>query len=106
MVREGILDVEAARNHPQRNVITAALGFDSESVAGDFPAEPQPLAPGDIILLCTDGLHGLVSDQEMARAATELSLTDACRELVALANQRGGPDNITLQLLSIKRGEP
>ena len=106
MVREGILSEEEAQTHEKRNVITAALGIDSDSVAADFPGEPLELAPGDTILLCTDGLHGLVSGPEIARATTETSMTDACRELVALAKERGGPDNITVQLLRVKRVEP
>jgi protein phosphatase len=61
--------------------------------------------PGDVILLCTDGLHGLVSGREMAGAAAGPSLTHACRDLVALAKDRGGPDNITVQLLSIQAVE-
>jgi protein phosphatase len=105
MVRDGLLTPEEAEHHEQRNVLTAALGVDSASIAGDFPSEPLQLLPGDIILLCTDGLHGIVSDREMALATTEQSLTEACRELVGLAKVRGGPDNITVQLLGIRRGE-
>ena len=102
MVRDGILTPEEAENHDQRNVLTAALGVNSDSVAGDFPVAPLELVPEDIILLCTDGLHGLLSDREMALATAEQSLTDACREMVNLAKDRGGPDNITVQLLSVK----
>jgi PPM family protein phosphatase len=106
MIRNGLLTVDEAQSHGARNVITAALGLDAESVAGDFPVDPQELLPGDIVLLCTDGLHGLVRDDEMARATVEEeSLTDACRALVALAKDRGGPDNITVQILSVKRVE-
>jgi serine/threonine protein phosphatase PrpC len=102
MVRDGILTAEEGENHDQRNVLTAALGVNSDSVAGDFPVAPLELVPEDIILLCTDGLHGLLSDREMALATAEQSLTDACREMVNLAKDRGGPDNITVQLLSVK----
>jgi serine/threonine protein phosphatase PrpC len=105
MVRNGSLSAEEAETHADRNVLTAALGIDSESVAGDFSVEPCQLMPGDVILLCTDGLHGLVSGQEMAGAAAGPSLTHACRDLVALAKDRGGPDNITVQLLSIQAVE-
>jgi len=83
-------------------VLTAALGIDSDSAAGDFPADPLLLAPGDILLLCTDGLHSLMSDREMALALQGQSLTEACKELVGRAKVLGGPDNITLQLLKIK----
>jgi len=53
-------------------------------------------------LLCTDGLHGLVDDEEMLAATTENSLRDACRKLIDLAKQRGGPDNITIQVVRIE----
>jgi protein phosphatase len=102
MVRDGLLSAEEAQHHENRNVLTAALGIDSESVSGDFPVEPIELQPEDIILICTDGLHGLVSDAEMALSAEKQSLTEACRNMTALAKMRGGPDNITLQLLRIR----
>jgi protein phosphatase len=103
MVRDGVLTEEEAMHHEQRNILTRALGMDSEQLCGDFPAEPLALRPGDILALCTDGLHGMVSGKEMALAAADQSLTEACRELVALANVRGGPDNITLQMLAVRQ---
>jgi PPM family protein phosphatase len=105
MVREGILDAREAQSDEARNVLTAALGIDSESLAGEFSFEPRQLLPGDIILLCTDGLHSLVNDEEMAQIASSQSMRDACRELVELAKFRGGPDNITVQLLRLKSVE-
>jgi protein phosphatase len=103
MVHEGLLSVEEAQHHVQRNVLTQALGMDTESLAGDFPLPPLELKEGDIILLCTDGLHGLVDGREMALIAADQPLTKACRELVALAKVRGGPDNITVQMLGIRQ---
>ena len=105
MVKEGKLTPEEAHNHPQKNVLTAALGIEADLVAGDFSPDPLPLVAGDIVLLCTDGLHGLVSDQEMALTMQDQSLTEACRELVARAKVRGGPDNITVQLLKVRSVE-
>jgi len=105
MVRDGLLTPEEAEHSEQRNVLTAALGVDTESVAADFPLQPLELVPGDIVLLCTDGLHGLVSPVEMAQATENQSLTQACRELVGWAKVRGGPDNITVQLLGIRKVE-
>jgi len=55
-----------------------------------------------MLLLCTDGLHGLVDDEEMLAVTTENSLRDACRKLIDLAKQRGGPDNITVQVVRIE----
>jgi PPM family protein phosphatase len=109
MVRDGILTAEEAKLNENRNVLTAALGIDSDSVAGDFPMDPQELAVGDVIAMCTDGLHGLVSDEEIALAASGSSnqsissMRAACKELVGLAKARGGPDNITVQLLKVEQ---
>jgi protein phosphatase len=103
MVREGLLTEEQARVHEKRNVLTQALGVPSDCLAGDFPAEPFELEIDDILLLCTDGLHGLVQGFEMALTVDGQSLTEACRELIALALVRGGPDNITLQMLAIRQ---
>jgi protein phosphatase len=101
MVEDGLLTAEQAERHEQRNILTKALGLDSNGVAGDFPTEPEKLATGDVVLLCSDGLHGLVSGREMALTIADQSLDQACRELVALAKVRGGHDNITLQMLRI-----
>ena len=105
MVREGLLTAEEAEHHAQRNVITQALGVDSDNLAGDFPQQPLQLVAGDIVLICTDGLHGLVSGGEMALAIDGQSLAQASRELVSLAKVRGGPDNITVQMLGIRQVE-
>ncbi len=106
MVREGLITVEQAKHHRRRNVIQQALGMDSDAVSGDFPSAPLELIANDVVLLCTDGLHGLVSGQEMVHALAGQSLSDACRELVALAKVRGGPDNITVQLLAVRQRIP
>jgi len=103
MVREGLLTEEQARTHEKRNVLTRALGVPSDSLAGDFPAEPIDLKVDDILLFCTDGLHGLVEGSEMALTVAGQSLTEACKELIALAIVRGGPDNITIQMLAIRQ---
>ena len=89
------LTPEQARHDPRRNVVTRSVGVgaDVEIDAGRFD---EPLAAGDTLLLCTDGLHGLVDDAEIARAASQPDLDQACRDLVALANERGGHDNITV----------
>jgi serine/threonine protein phosphatase PrpC len=102
LLKRGILTPEEARTHDQRNVLTAALGAESTTIAGDFAESPLPMQAGDTLLMCSDGLHGLVSDEEMQTLATEYSLTDACRQLIALAKERGGPDNITVQLLRVR----
>lgn len=103
MVREGVLTPEQAERHEQRNVLVQALGMDSNTVAGDFPPEPLELREGDIVLLCTDGLHGVVNERDMELTLQGQPLRAACQELIALAKVRGGPDNITLQMLAIRK---
>jgi len=110
MIDGGLITAEDAKTHPQRNVLTSALGSES-SVKADFSEVPIPIKSQDILLLCTDGLHGLVSDDEMLAAATTSTLSDACRSLVDLAKSRGGHDNITIQIVRIddtstSRGNP
>lgn len=100
LVRQGVLTPEQAAVHPERNVLTAALGTQS-TVPADFSQDPVPLEPGDVLLLCTDGLHGLVSDQELLYSACTSPAGEACRELVQTAKNRGGFDNITVQILRI-----
>jgi protein phosphatase len=101
MVDNGVISAEQAKTHPSRNILTSALGSDS-AVEVDFAEAPVPLLAGDMLLLCTDGLHGLVDDEEMLAAAMENSLRDACRKLIDLAKERGGPDNITVQVVRIE----
>ena len=87
---------EAAR-HPYRNVITRCLGM---QVDVEADTQQRELKPGDRLLICSDGLSGLVSDDEMLQHV--LSSQDpqqTCQELVNLANERGGSDNITVVLI-------
>jgi protein phosphatase len=86
-----------------RNVITRALGV-AASVDAELRAEP--VEPGDVFLLCSDGLHGLIEDADIARIVGEHRvLTEACANLIALANERGGRDNITAVLVRIEDGD-
>ncbi len=62
---------------------------------------PHPIQPGDIYLLCSDGLSGQVTDQEIGAVASVLPPAEACRFLVDLANMRGGPDNITVVIVRV-----
>jgi serine/threonine protein phosphatase PrpC len=65
------------------------------------PENPIPLEEGDLLLLCTDGLWGQVPDQDLAHIAESNPPAKACQKLVKMALARGGPDNITVQLLRI-----
>ena len=103
LVKSGAITAEQAAVHEKRNVLTAALGMRSEQVAADFSNEPLRLRENDVIVLASDGLHGLVSLDEIRDAVSTLSAYECCRTLVGLARQRGGPDNITVQILRILR---
>jgi len=97
MVRQGDITEDEAMVHPQRNVLTQALGTRSR-VPVDL--EEFPTAPGDLILICTDGLSGLVNREEIASViASARHLEEAVFSLIKLANERGGHDNITVVLV-------
>lgn len=99
MVRRGALSADAAESHPARHVITRALGVDADI---DIDALRVDLEPGDVVLLCTDGLSGPVADDEMlAVVQASLTLEDAAEQLVQRANTAGGPDNVTVVLARV-----
>jgi PPM family protein phosphatase len=100
LVESGVIRAVDADSHPQRHVLTAAVGV-SETIEPDTPAEPVTLSKGDLLLLCTDGLWGQVSEPEILRAVSLDEIEDAARTLVQLARDHGGPDNITVQILKI-----
>jgi protein phosphatase len=100
LVESGIVRSEDAESHPQRHILTAALGSGREIVP-DAPENPIPLQEGDTLVLCTDGLWSLVGEQDLARIVRTNSPAKSCTELVKLALERGGPDNITLLVLRI-----
>jgi PPM family protein phosphatase len=86
----------------KKNVIIRSLGPDPD-VEVDIEG-PHPVKPGDAFLLCSDGLTGVVTPQEVGAAVTALSNEDAVRFLVHLANLRGGPDNITVMIVQVPGG--
>jgi PPM family protein phosphatase len=99
----GFLSKEQARFHPLKNVVTRALGGDTEVVVDLQEVEVRP---GDLLLLCSDGLTGMLSDADIReRLLAGTSLHDTCRRLVDESNARGGVDNITVVLLSVEEGE-
>jgi protein phosphatase len=100
LVESGVLRSEEAEHHPQRHILTAALGAGTD-VAADSPTNPLVLENGDILILCTDGLWSLVQEPEMLSIVTSRDASSACAELVKLARTRSGPDNITVQILRV-----
>lgn len=93
-VRAGAMRPDDARTHGKRNVVTRTVGFEPY-VLPDVDG-PVALGPGDALLLCSDGLHGPVDETCMQATAAELDPQFAVGRLVELANEAGGPDNITV----------
>jgi protein phosphatase len=95
---EGILNSDDVEHHPLRNVITKAVGA-RETI--DLDLVEHRLEPGDVLLLCSDGLHGMVSDPGIAKVLVSPpdSLEEASARLVDAANEAGGRDNVTVVLL-------
>ena len=98
LVESGLIAQDDAEAHPQRHILTAALGV-GEEVSPDTPLHPLPLSPGDLLILCTDGLWGVLSDAELCEQVVDEVPMTACRKLVSLARDRGAPDNVTVQVL-------
>lgn len=97
MVRLGKVDKSQARVHPDKNIITRAIGATADIEADFFEVELQE---GDKILLCTDGLTNMVEDEKILDIIrSRESIQEACESLVELANHNGGRDNITVMLI-------
>jgi PPM family protein phosphatase len=101
LVESGMISPEEAETHPQRNILTAALGTNPDLIM-DSPGHPEPLRPEDVLLICSDGLWGQVRDSEILDAVENKSAEQAGRELIELARERGGPDNITVEILRLR----
>ena len=100
LVESGMITPEEAENHPQRNILTAALGTNPDLIM-DSPGRPEPLRPEDVLLICSDGLWGQVRDSEILDAVENKSAEQTGRKLIELARERGGPDNITVEVLRL-----
>lgn len=100
MVRRGLITPEEADVHPRRNEILRSVGVEGEV---EIDVAQVIAAPGDYFVLCSDGLTGLVSDDEIAEIVREYPIDAAAERLVAMANARGGQDNITIQIASLPK---
>lgn len=97
MVRMGGLDREAARNHPDKNIITRAIGA-RDTIEIDFFHEE--LRSGDLVLMCSDGLTNMLEDEEIGRILkTPGTIEERAERLIDAANQNGGRDNIAVILI-------
>ena len=100
LVRRGRLTAELAAIHPERSILTRAVGLDPR-IPVDTP-DPLDLRPGDQYLLCSDGLTEAVADPSIAELLSANEDGDgACRSLIDAANEAGGPDNITVVLVRV-----
>ncbi|HEB88141.1 MAG TPA: Stp1/IreP family PP2C-type Ser/Thr phosphatase [Deltaproteobacteria bacterium] len=98
MHRRGLISADEAAAHPRRNEILRSVGVLPQV---DVEIASVDIAPGDRFVLCSDGLTGMVSDEEIAAVVQAESPDRAVERLIEMANERGGPDNITVQILSI-----
>ncbi|RJR49618.1 MAG: Stp1/IreP family PP2C-type Ser/Thr phosphatase [Desulfobacteraceae bacterium] len=103
LIRAGVIKEEEAETHPKRNVITRAVGAEVE-LKVDLPHKNFRLKPDEYILLCSDGLYKVMKDEEIRLIFERLRGPDQlCDELVKLAIERGGPDNITVMVARINK---
>ncbi len=103
MVRSGQLAREKARTHPEKNVITSAVGMKTMPKIDCFDAA---LYPGDIFLICSDGLTNMLEDEEILRIVhSQEDLLGAAQKLIDAANRNGGSDNISVILATPDEGE-
>lgn len=106
LVRRGIITLEDARTHPDKNVISRALGSHRDVEVSAW-THPFIVQPGDTFLLCSDGLYDLVDD-ELIRVTVgtgDVHAQVACDRLIALARERGGHDNISVAILRMRAAD-
>jgi protein phosphatase len=105
LVRSGRLTPEQAADHPHRSVITRALGTEASVDVDTFTMEAEP---GDLYLLCSDGLTTMLGDDEILAVVDGAGREpDAvARQLIDAANRAGGEDNITVVVFEVEEGEP
>ena len=98
-VKAGYLSPEQARTHPLKSVVTRAVGGDHQV---EVDRHEVPVDEGDLFLVCSDGLTTMLTDEEIVELLrAQGSLEDHCQQLVGLANDKGGVDNITVVLVEV-----
>lgn len=103
MLDDGLITEDEAVNHPDRSHLERALGL-REEVLVDLRPVPLPIVENDRLLICTDGLTSLVWDMEIFGVVRSLPPDAACEKLVAMANERGGYDNISVGIALVGAG--
>lgn len=104
MVDSEMITQDEAKVHPKKNVITKALGINNELEPEIY--EPFKLMVNDKLILCSDGLTSHVDEEEIFQLTENNTPQEAAQKLVDLANERGGTDNITVQIASVSINEP
>jgi serine/threonine protein phosphatase PrpC len=104
LFQQGLIDAAERPNHHGQHVLTRALGIDERVEPELVPAES--LAPGDRLLLCSDGLLRVLAESEIADALVSPELDRAARFLIDEANQRGAPDNVTVVIIELAGDRP
>jgi serine/threonine protein phosphatase PrpC len=102
LVSQGLLTRQQAREHPDRNVLSRALGSKPQVQISSWD-EPFLIRAGDRFLLCSDGLHDVLSDDGLTARLGQGDANEASALLVAAANERGGPDNISAVVVDIAK---
>jgi serine/threonine protein phosphatase PrpC len=98
--RMGLLSKARARNHPGRSTLTRSLGRDLVARIDQFTA---PVAPDDVLMICSDGIHGVLDDEELLHLCLAPTAEVACEQLIRVANDRGAPDNVTAAVARVSR---
>jgi hypothetical protein len=103
MIEAGLLSERAAKNHPEAHVLVRALGrresAEGKPVEAEVTPQPLKLEPGDALVLCSDGLHDVHDDADIWATVSGKPAAEAAQALVDSANDRGGPDNVTVTVL-------
>lgn len=103
LVDSGVITDDEAESHPRKNELLAALGIRAE-VSVEVTQDPILLSKGDLLLICSDGLNGMITNAELAKLMIpDQELEDKCDSLIAAAKSGGGTDNISVQLLKIEQ---
>lgn len=103
MLDSGIMTEEEAKKSPHRNMLIKAVGISDEIEVETY--EPFNTAPGDIYLLCSDGLTEYIDEEEICSILNIYDPEEACNLLVKIANKRGGKDNITVQIAKVNNSD-
>jgi PPM family protein phosphatase len=98
-VRMGLMTASQARNHPERSALTRSVGHE---LIVSVDRISLGLEKDDRLILCSDGLHGVLEDRELEHTVRGLSAEAACRRLIEIANQRGTADNLTVAVFTMQ----